>query len=97
MSEITKEQTKGYHEDFPTIKTLEETLPAPMVDEADAKTTYYGYAPLGTPTSKALWKIIKVTKTNAASPYGVVTTAYAEGNMDYDNIWDNRAALTYSR
>ena len=71
--------------------------PAPIIDEASTTVTYIGYAPIGTATSAASWLIARVTKASATSPNGVVITEYADGNMAYDNIWNNRAALSYSR
>lgn len=42
-------------------------------------------------TAGASWAITKYTYTA-----GLVTKQeWADGNTDFDNIWDNRAALTY--
>lgn len=61
------------------------------VDEVDTTTTYIGKAGFGTANSDAKWQIQKV------SVSGVVTTiAYAGGDDDFTNIWDNRASLSYS-
>ena len=80
------------HDSFPTMKTLAESQPKPIVDVASASVTYRGYAPLGTGTDEAKWKIERDSKTG-----NVTTTQYADGNMDYDNVWDNRASLSYTR
>jgi len=82
---------------YPTMKTLTETLPAPIVDEASTTVSYFGWSSLGTKTTDAKWKIARVTKASATTPYGVVITEYADGDMNYDNIWNNRASLNYSR
>jgi len=97
MTELTRDQYQQYHEGYPTIKTLTETLPLPMIDEVSTTVTYYGYAELGTPVGAAKWKIIRVTKASATTPYGVITTDYADGNVNYDNVWSGRTGLSYSR
>ena len=63
------------------------------VDAVDANTTYIGYCAMGsgTNTAGAVWRIKKVAVA------GVVTTiTWADGDDNFDNIWDNRAALSYS-
>lgn len=61
-----------------------------IIDSSVTDTIYYGFAPTGTPTTSALWKIIK-----SVTVGDVITTTYADGNANYDNVWDNRASLTY--
>jgi hypothetical protein len=77
------------------VKTLTETQPAPIVDQLSATVAYKGYADLGTKTSEAKWKIIRITSPVGAT--GVTLTEYADGNMYYDNVWDDRATLFYGR
>jgi hypothetical protein len=77
---------------YPIIRTMTESQPEPIVDVASGTVTYRGYADLGTGTDEAKWKIVKVLIAGT-----VTTTQYADGNMLYDNIWDNRATLSYSR
>ena len=55
-----------------------------------ANTTYVGFACAGTLTSEAKWMIFKAVVTG-----GNVAVTWADGNPDADNIWDNRASLTY--
>ncbi len=62
-----------------------------IVDSTDSNNIYTGFAAAGSATSSASWKIQKVSTVGA-----VVTTTYADGNLNYDNIWDNRASLSYS-
>jgi hypothetical protein len=72
------------------IKT-EETEYTTIIDEVSATTVYYGWAAVNSSTANAVWKIKR------KSVSGTVTTyAYADGNTNYDNIWDNRALLSYS-
>ncbi len=61
------------------------------VDEPDASTTYVGNAQIGTATSSAGWQIQKVSVSGA-----VTTIAWAGGTDAFTQIWDNRAALSYS-
>jgi hypothetical protein len=61
------------------------------IDEADATTTYIGLALPGTATSAASWQIKKIGVSST-----VTTISWADGNEDFDNIFDNRASLSYS-
>lgn len=58
-------------------------------DTTTADTTYIGKAATGTATSAASWKISKLDDST-----GRLT--WADGDANYDNIWDNRASLSYS-
>ena len=77
---------------FKFTSGIDETV---IIDEASATVTYIGKAIPGSDTtqhkSEAIWKIKKIDSTS--NPTLIV---YADGNSDYDNIWDNRALLTYS-
>lgn len=60
------------------------------VDDASSTVTYLGYAAIGTATSAASWKVKKLSVSG-----NVTSITYADSNSNYDNIWDNRAVLTY--
>jgi hypothetical protein len=60
------------------------------VDDASATTTYVGYAALGMLESEAFWKIKRLTTSGT-----VLKIEWADGDEYYDNIWANRASLTY--
>lgn len=61
------------------------------IDVASSTTTYIGRAYTGSSTSEAVWKIQRISSS------GTVTTIdLADGNILFDNIWDNRASLSYS-
>ena len=60
------------------------------IDEATSTVTYIGKATPGTATSVSLWQIQKIDTTT-----GTVIT-WADGNGNFDNVWDNRASLSYS-
>jgi len=61
------------------------------IDEADSSTTYVGWAPIGSSTSSAVWRIKKIYTSGT-----VTTITWADGNAKFDNVWDNRASLSYS-
>lgn len=52
-------------------------------------TVYVGYAVISSITSDPVWKIKKIDTTSGAD------ITWADGNNNYDNIWDNRTILTY--
>jgi hypothetical protein len=60
------------------------------IDSVTNTVSYLGKAFTGTATNAASWQIKKI---NEAS--GVVIT-WADGNSDFDNVWDNRESLSYS-
>tara|TARA_R110000772_G_scaffold20589_8_gene57350 strand:+ start:1003 stop:1659 length:657 start_codon:yes stop_codon:yes gene_type:complete len=53
--------------------------------------TYAGFALVGADPAEPVWKIQKITETANTS-----LIEYADGDENMDNIWDNRAALSYS-
>lgn len=55
-----------------------------------ADVTYLGWATPGTTTSSASWKIAKVDESSDAF------ITWADGNANYDNVWDDRVSLSYS-
>lgn len=64
---------------------------ATRVDDVGGGISYVGKAVAGTTTSAALWQISRVTDSA-----GDVVVEFADGDNGYDNIWDNRASLSYS-
>ena len=68
-----------------------ETRKMPMkeyVDETSATIQYYGEAVSGTATSAAGWRIKRVTQVA-----GSILIDWA--STSFDQVWDNRAALSY--
>ncbi len=65
---------------------------AQRYDDAGSGIRYYGEAVPGSLTSAAVWKISRMDI--SADPDFTIT--WADGNGNFDNIWDNRAALSYS-
>lgn len=68
---------------------MDESLEKADITEPSGGTTYVGYCLPGkdlTNKDEAVWAIKKVTVTGATT-----TIEWADGNMNFDNIWDNRA------
>ncbi len=72
------------------VNTAGATL-ATRTDDAGSGITYVGKAAVGSVTSDAVWQIQRLTETT-----GDLVVQFADGNADFDNIWDNRASLSYS-
>ncbi len=63
---------------------------ATQVDQPDSSTTYVGKAVIGSSSASAVWQIQKLAVS------GTVTTAtWADSDSNFDNVWTNRASLTY--
>lgn len=60
------------------------------IDEVGT-TEYYGFAPVGSSESSAVWQIKRLTVSGA-----ITSITFADGDSNFDNVWDNRASLTYS-
>lgn len=57
------------------------------IDEG-ATYTYFGFGLPGALEDAAVWRVSRMT--NATS-----TLLFADGNADFDNVWDDRASLSY--
>ncbi len=62
-----------------------------LVDESNPNIIYKGYANPGAKMEEPVWAIQKISYTD-----DVCTYQWADGNKDFDNIWDNRTALVYA-
>jgi len=60
---------------------------------ASNKLIYLGKGPVGSLKSAATWQIAKYLYDGSGNLTDVV---YADGDRSYDNVWDNRASLSYS-
>lgn len=77
----------------PGVSGGEEDMPyAKRVDFISDTEFYKGEATVGEITSAASWRIQKTVLGND----GDVTVTWADGNSNFDNIWDNRLSLPYS-
>ena len=63
-----------------------------ITDVVSSSIMYIGKAACGASTSQAVWQILKLT----TDTNGGITVSYANGNSLYNNIWVNRASLTYT-
>lgn len=61
------------------------------IDEASGNLTYLGIAMINSSASDAVWQIRRIQKVGS-----VTTIEWADGNDNFDNIWDDRASLSYS-
>ncbi len=61
-------------------------------DAASSTVGYLGKAVLGTASSAPNWQIKKFVFTAS----GGVSVQHADGDSNFDNIWDNRVSLSYS-
>lgn len=65
------------------------SVPVTYRENSNAGYTYYGVAAVGSSESAAVWRIFREEASTG-------TIIYADGNANFDNIWDNRTGLTYS-
>lgn len=61
------------------------------VDSGDSTITYIGKAVAGSTSSSAVWRINRMTDTS-----GDLSIQFADGDSNFDNVWDNRESLSYS-
>ena len=73
---------------FKVTRDVEEKT---LIDAVDSTQTYIGKSGHGLSTSSAVWQIKKILTSGT-----VTTISYADGNDNYDNVWDDRSSLTYS-
>jgi len=74
-------------EDINVIYTLE------LDYDSSNNLIYLGSAKSGTATSSALWRIKKLTYDSSNN---LTNIQLADGNDDFDNVYDDRASLSYS-
>ena len=71
----------------------EETLAGTMSIAVDETSTvgviYVGKAAIGSSISSPVWQVKKIYEDSTPSQW-------ADGNSNFDNVWDNRPSLTYS-
>jgi hypothetical protein len=61
-------------------------------EEVSDVLAYAGKAVPGSATSAAVWQVKELTFTAG----GDISVRLADGNANFDNIWDNRGSLPYS-
>jgi len=60
------------------------------IDEVSPALTYIGYAPVTANPALDVWKIKKIEVIGTET-----ITSYADGDKEYNNIWNDRLTLTY--
>jgi hypothetical protein len=73
-----------------SVSVAASTLAIQTDETTTAGTTYVGKAAIGSATSAAAWQIFKIVDTG-----GNLAITWADSDALFDNIWDNRASLTY--
>lgn len=61
------------------------------LDTVSSNLLYVGEAALNSSASAAVWRIRKIETSGT-----VLSVLWADGNQAFDNVWDNRASLSYS-
>ena len=69
------------------IYTLQYTT---RYEEVSSTLTYFGEAAPGAAESDPVWRMKRMTTTG-----GLTKVEFADGNVNFDNVWDDRASLTY--
>lgn len=85
-SETIYDILKSYYDGSANSQAL-----AQRVDDAGGGVTYVGKSAAGSATNGALWQIQRITESA-----GDITIQWADGDANFNNIWDNRASLSYS-
>ena len=68
-----------------------DTTYAIRVDDASPTVTYVGEAAIKSSEAAPVWRIKKLETVGS-----VFSITWADGTMSFNNVWDNRAALSYS-
>jgi hypothetical protein len=61
------------------------------LDEVSGTLLYVGEAALGASPASPVWRIRKLVTSGT-----VLSVLWANGDQSFNNIWDNRASLSYS-
>lgn len=64
-----------------------------MSHDASSNIEYFGKAKVGSVKADAVWQIMKILYDASNN---LTDIQFAEGNEDFDNVWDDRAGLSYS-
>lgn len=59
-------------------------------DTSETSITYIGYSRPGTGTDENKWRIKRLDESDG------IVILWADGDSEFDNIWDNRTSLNYS-
>lgn len=61
-----------------------------QIDTPVTGTTYVGFAEIGSTTSNSVWRVMRIVENGNST-----SVTFANGNFNFDNVWDDRASLTY--
>ena len=96
----SKHPHRGVDNTASAVRTqaAEGTLQTKIDENSSTEDVYYvGKARPGLASSSAGWQIKRITITDTGSPSKLsVDVEFADGNPDFDNIYDNRESLSYS-
>lgn len=70
------------------------TIYPPIIDTTTtANTIYFGFVAVGSSadTSSAIWRIMRMVDSS-----GILTFSFADGDTNFNNVWNNRTSLSYS-
>jgi len=73
-----------------SLEQRSDSLSALKLDEVSSTLFYVGEASIAASTSSPMWRIRKIDTTTG------VDVRWADGNSNYDNVWDDRTSLTYA-
>jgi len=76
--------------DTSSVETRSKGL-ATQIDQATANLMYVGEAAPGSAASSAVWRIKRMSQSGDQT-----TIEWADGDSGFNNIWNNRASLSYS-
>lgn len=76
-----------------TEETLAGLLATKLDDVSTSNITYVGKAAIGSSGASAVWRIMKIDESGTPTTLSIT---WADGNSNFDNVWDNRTSLTYS-
>ena len=71
--------------------TVINTIYSIRVDDATSTVTYIGEAPLNASESSSVWRIKRLETIG-----NILSITYADGDQNFDNVWIDRASLTYT-
>ena len=72
------------------IRLLNDQNYSVIVDAYSTSETFVGKSLPGAQKSDNVWQVFKVYTSGT-----VTQVLFADGNKNYDNVWDNRLSLTY--
>ncbi len=85
----------GKKEDSTTAVAMEIAQYTKKVDFVDSSDLIYiGEATPGTATSAASWRIQRINTNDGTN--NDIAIQWADGNANFDNVWDDHLTITYS-